>query len=95
MKFRDVRMDTKNTVELVCLFLSLGAIFFQIWILATSWEAYFQGHTQRLLPSVILSFFGFAICGLTAWTTGMSFMKGMEEGRTKTYQKQTDFKSTS
>ena len=92
MKFRDVRSETKTTVELVCLLLSLGAIFFQIWILAGSWETYFQGHTHRLLPAVIFSFLAFAVCGLTAWTTGMSFMKDMEEGRTQTYYKKNKFK---
>ncbi|MBL8013928.1 MAG: hypothetical protein JNN05_08780 [Candidatus Omnitrophica bacterium] len=92
MKFRDARMETRTAVELVCLTLSLASIFFQIWILSTSWEAYFQGHTQRLLPALIFSCVSFLVCALTAWTTGMSFMKGMDEGRTNTYHKHTPFK---
>jgi hypothetical protein len=92
MKFHDTRIETRNAIELVCLILSLAAIFFQIWILSTSLEAYFQGHKDRLLPAVIFSVISFLVCALTAWTTGMSFMKGMEEGRTKTYRKDTNFK---
>ncbi len=92
MKFRDVRQENRNSVEFVCLLLSLGAIFFQIWILSSSWEAFFQGNSYRLIPGVILSFIAFLVCALTAWTTGMSFMKGMDEGRTKTYYKNTQFK---
>lgn len=93
MKFRDARLETRRTIELVCLLLSLAAIFFQIWILSSSWEAYFQGQTNRLLPAVIFSFISFLVCALTAWTTGMSFMKGVDEGRTKTYFKKNAFKN--
>ncbi len=93
MKFRDVRLENKKSIEIVCLLLSLGAIFFQIWILATSTESFFQGHNQRLLAGVLLSFISFSVCALTAWTTGMDLMKGTEEGRTKTYHKDTQFKS--
>lgn len=92
MQFRDVRAETKKSIELVCLFLSLAAIFFQIWILSSSWEAFFQSQTQRLLPGAIFSFIAFAICMLTAWTTGMNLMKGTDEGRTRTYHKHNTFK---
>jgi hypothetical protein len=92
MKFHDARKENRDAVELVCLILSLAAIFFQIWILSTSLEAYFQGHGNRLLPAVIFSLVSFLVCALTAWTTGMSFMKGMDEGRTRTYKKHTQFK---
>ncbi len=93
MKFRDARIETRKAVEFVCLLLSLGAIFFQIWTLATSLESHFQGHDQRLFAYMALSFIAFSICALTAWTTGMDFMKGVEEGRSKTYLKDTKFKS--
>lgn len=93
MKFRDVRSETKKSIEIVCLLLSLGAIFFQIWFLATTMESFFQGHNERLLAGVALSFIAFGVCALTAWTTGMEQMKGAEEGRTKTYHKDTQFKS--
>ncbi len=93
MKFRDVRTETKKSIEIVCLLLSLGAIFFQIWILATSMESFFQGENHRLLAGVVLSFIAFSVCALTAWTTGMEQMKGIAEGRTKTYHKDTQFKS--
>ncbi|MDE2026920.1 MAG: hypothetical protein KGJ11_00085 [Candidatus Omnitrophica bacterium] len=95
VKFRNIRSENKNSVEMICLLLSLSAIFFQIWILATSWESFLQGQVQRLLPGVIFSFLGLLVCGLTAWTTGMSFMKGMDEGRTRTYFKNTEFKKDS
>ncbi len=93
MKFRDVRAETRKTIESVCLILSLGAIFIQIWILATTLEAYFQGKTQHLLASAILSLIAFGVCALTAWTTGMNFMKGMDEGSTRTYHKHNVFKN--
>jgi ABC-type transport system involved in cytochrome bd biosynthesis fused ATPase/permease subunit len=91
MKFRDARIETKKTIEMVCLILSLGAIFIQIWVLATTLEAYFQGKTEHILASVFLSLAAFAVCALTAWTTGMNSMKGSEEGRTQTYHKHTQF----
>ena len=93
MKFRDVRTETKRSIEIVCLLLSLGAIFFQIWILTTSMESFFQGHNERLLGGTVLSLIAFGVCGLTAWTTGMEQMKGSQEGRSKTYHKDTPFKS--
>ena len=88
MKFRDVRAETRKGIEIVCLLLSLAAIFFQIWTLATSLESHFQGHDQRLLASVMLSFIAFSVCALTAWTTGMDFTVGSKEGRSKTYYQQ-------
>lgn len=91
MKFRDVRAETKKTIERVCLILSLGVIFIQIWILATSLEAYFQGKTEHLLASSVLSLIAFGVAGLCAWTMGMSLMKGSEEGRTQTYNKHTEY----
>lgn len=92
MRFRDVREETKKTIEIVCLILSLGCIFIQIWILATTLEAFFQGKTQHLLASSMLSMVAFGVCALTAWTTGMNLLKGTEEGRTQTYNKDTQFK---
>ncbi len=81
MKFRDVRQENKNSIELICLLLSLGAIFIQIWILTSSWEAYFEGDNHRLIPAIVLSFCAFLACALSAWTTGMSFMKKMDDER--------------
>jgi ABC-type transport system involved in cytochrome bd biosynthesis fused ATPase/permease subunit len=91
MKFRDGRVETRKTIETVCLILSLGVIFIQIWILATTLEAYFQGKTEHLMASVILSLIAFGVAALTAWTVGNDFMKGSEEGRTQTYNKHTQF----
>ena len=92
MKFRDARQETRRAIESVCLILSLGSIFIQIWVLATTLEAYFQGRTQHLLASTILSLVAFGVCALTAWTMGMDLLKGAEEGRTETYNKHTSFK---
>lgn len=92
MKFRDVRAETRKSIELVCLLLSLAAIFFQIWILASSWESFFQGHNERLVAGVALSLIAFGVCALTACTTGMDFMKGTDEGRTQSYYKYNIFK---
>ncbi len=92
MKFRDTREETKKTIEIVCLILSLGCIFLQIWIMATTLESFFQGKTHHLLASVMLSMIAFGVCALTAWTTSMNLLKGSEEGRTQTYHKDTQYK---
>lgn len=88
MRFRDARAETKKNVEMVCLILSLAAIFFQIWILSTSWESFFQEHHGRLFASLIFSFLALCVCLLTAWTTGKDFMKNSHEGRSTTYTNQ-------
>ena len=69
MKFIDRKTETENMILVVCLILSLGAIFLQIWILSSSFESYLAGKTQTLMASLLLSGLALACCSLTAWTT--------------------------
>lgn len=55
MRFANKREDFIRTVETVGLVISLGAVFFQIWVLISALEASFNGKFSNLFPSVILS----------------------------------------
>jgi hypothetical protein len=87
MRFSNKKEDFVRTMETVALIISLGAIFLQIWVLLSGIEAYFKGKYANLLPSVILSGLAFAACGVSVLLTNIDFLKGMMEGRSKTYQK--------
>ena len=50
-------------------------------------ESYLKGKYANLLPGVILSGLTFVACGMSMLLTNLNFLKGMTEGRTKTYQK--------
>lgn len=91
MKFQDKQAGIVGMVETVCLILSLGAIFLQIWILLSGLEAYFQGNPESLSGSLVLSGVAVFVCALAAWTTTIDFMKGLKEGRTVTYTGVTRF----
>lgn len=56
-------------IENVCLILSLGAIFVQIWVLMSAVESYLEGETSHLLGAGVLSGIALLCCGLTALTT--------------------------
>ena len=87
MKFKDKKQEIQGMIGSICLALSGGAIFLQIWILSSSIEAWFEGSTHGLVASVILSGFALLTCLLTAWTTTLDFSKGIAEGRTVSYNK--------
>ncbi|MCR4336351.1 MAG: hypothetical protein NUV91_00895 [Candidatus Omnitrophica bacterium] len=87
MKFSDKKEEFTHTIESVCLFMSLGAIFFQIWVLISGIEAYLRGNYAALFPTMILSGLAFLFCGIGVLLTNVDFLKGMAEGRSKTYQK--------
>lgn len=86
MKFKNKLEEFHNTLEFLCVIISLGAVFFQIWILISAVQAYFDGKFNNLFPSVILSGIAFIACGISALLTGANPMKGVTQGRTKTYQ---------
>ena len=87
MRFANKKEDFASMVETVSLIISLGAIFLQIWVLISGIESYFKGKYINLLPGVILSGLAFIACGVSVFLTNLDFLKGMAEGRTKTYQK--------
>lgn len=87
MKFANKQEDITRTLEMVALLISLGAIFLQIWVLISAIETYFKGNFSHLLPSVILSGLAFLACGFSVYLTNVDFLRGMSEGRSKTYQK--------
>jgi hypothetical protein len=87
MKFKNKIEEFHQMLELLCLIISLGAVFFQIWILISGVQAYFEGKFENIVPAVILSGIAFLVCGVSALLTGVDPMKGIAQGRTKTYQK--------
>lgn len=87
MRFKNKIEEFHHTLEFLCVIISLGAVFFQIWILISAVQAYFEGKFVNLLPAVILSAVAFLFCGVSALLTGVDPMKGITRGRTKTYQK--------
>lgn len=88
MRFLNKKEDFVRTVETVALIISLGAVFLQIWILLSGIETYFKGNYANLLPSVLLSGLAFIACGVSVLLINMGFLKGMTEGRSKTYRKE-------
>ena len=87
MRFKNKIQEFHDSIEFVCLIVSLGAIFLQIWLVISAIQAYFEQKWDNLLPAVILSGMAFVACGISALLTGINPMKGITEGRTKTYQK--------
>ena len=74
MKFSDKREEFIQMIETVCLFICLGAIFFQIWILFLVIESSFKGNFKSLLPGMILSGLAFITCGVSVLLTNMNFL---------------------
>ena len=73
MKFKNRSEETSLMVGNLCLLLSLGALFIQIWTLMSAVESYLRGDYQHLGPAVILSLMALACCALSAWTTTFDF----------------------
>jgi|CXWL01.1.fsa_nt_gi hypothetical protein len=87
MRFANKKEEFVRAVETVALIISFGGIFLQIWVLISGLESYFKGKYENLLPSVILSGLAFLACGIGIFLTNLDFLKGMSDGRTKTYRK--------
>lgn len=87
MRFKNKNEEFHQTLEFMCLIVSLGAVFFQIWILISGVQSYFEGKFENLFPAMILSGAALLVCGVSALLTGVDPMKGITQGRTKTYQK--------
>ncbi len=83
MKFRNRNDETVQMVENICLILSLGAIFVQIWALMSGVESYLEGKHKYLIASLILSALCLACSALTAFTTTLqlSNLKNSRESR--------------
>ena len=69
MKYKNRNNETTAMVESVCLILSLGAIFVQIWALMSGVESYLGGKQLLLIGSLVLSALCLGCCALTAMTT--------------------------
>lgn len=72
MKFRNRHAENAQMIENVCLILSLGSIFVQIWVLFSAMESYLEGKTSYLIGALVLSGIALLCCGLTAFTTTLS-----------------------
>lgn len=75
MRFQNKREEFRQTLESVCLIVSFGAIFLQIWVLLSGLEAFFQKRYENLLPSVFLSGLAFLACGISALLTRIDFLR--------------------
>lgn len=80
MKFRSRVPETVAMIENVCLVLSLGAIFVQIWLLISAMEMLLKGNSGHLGAAVLLSGIALGCCGLTALTTLGPFSGGRKRG---------------
>lgn len=69
MKFKNRQTENAQMIENVCLILSLGAIFIQIWILFSAMESHLEGESSHLMGAAVLSGIALLCCGLTAFTT--------------------------
>ena len=86
MRFKDWKAERFDTVTNVCLALSLGAIFLQIWVLIAGLESLLQGKHETLWASVLLSGIALICCALAAWTTLLNLHKGETDSRTPEYR---------
>jgi len=75
MKFKDQKSAKLQMIQSVCLLLSLGAIFSQIWVLIVNMELLFQGEYDSLWAGLLLSSFALACCAVTAWITTLDLFK--------------------
>ena len=74
MKFSNKREEFVQTVQSVCLFISFGAIFLQIWVLLSAIESALKGNDTTLFPNVVLSGLGFMACGVAVFLTNIDFL---------------------
>ncbi len=79
MKFRNRHAENAQMIENVCLILSLGAIFVQIWILFSAMESYLEGETSHLIGALALSGMALLCCGLTAFTTTLTVVSSEKD----------------
>jgi FtsH-binding integral membrane protein len=82
MRFKNHNDETVQMVENLCLILSLGAIFIQIWTLMSAMESYLEGNYDHLGPTLVLSGIALACCALTAWTTTFDFSRSKQDKKT-------------
>lgn len=70
MRFKNRDAEVSATVVNVCMILSLGAIFLQIWILIAETNVVLGGGGAEFRWAGLgLSALALACCALTAWTT--------------------------
>lgn len=72
MRFKDRNAEMMQSVENLCLILSLGAIFIQIWVLISAVDSYLAAKWHFLGAAMVLSGICLACCVLTAWTTTLN-----------------------
>ncbi len=81
MRFKNRTEETSQMVGNLCLLLSLGALFIQIWTLMSAVESYLRGEYRHLGPALILSLLALACCALSAWTTTFDFSQNNKDGQ--------------
>ncbi len=81
MRFKDREAEQLELRETLGLFLSLGAIFIQIWVLTSAMHAFLSGESDHLPAALILSAGSLTCCALTALTTMPAFLRMLTGGR--------------
>lgn len=81
MRFKDREAEQQELRETLGLFLSLGAIFVQIWVLTSAMHAFLSGEAEHLLAALLLSGASLGCCALTALTTMPGFLRLLSGNR--------------
>lgn len=81
MRFKDREAEQLELRETLGLFLSLGAIFVQIWVLTSAMHAFLSGETDHLFAALVLSAASLACCTLTALTTMPGFLRMLSRNK--------------
>jgi hypothetical protein len=82
MRFKDREAEQLELRETLGLFLSLGAIFVQIWVLTSAMHSLLSGQTEHLLAALVLSAAALGCCSLTALTTMPGFLRWLSRSKT-------------
>lgn len=82
MLFKDREAQQMELREVLGLFLSLGAIFVQIWVLTSAMHSLLSGEPKHLVAALLLSGAAFCCCALTALTTMPGFLRFLTRNKT-------------
>lgn len=87
MLFKDREAEQMELREVLGLFLSLGAIFLQIWVLTSAMHSLLSQEPKHLMAALFLSAGAFCCCALTALTTMPSFLRFLTRNKTHQFPK--------
>lgn len=88
MRFKDRESEQLELRETLGLFLSLGAIFVQIWVLTSAMHSFLSGETKHLFAALVLSAASLGCCALTALTTMPGFLRMLSGNKSSNSSKE-------